>query len=322
MTQPENQNSTKVPRNNKTLSSRQFSVPDVIIETDHALSLHDATHEAEYTATIQSYFRTLRSAEICASTALKYRNCLKAYVDWLGARLFSETTAKEFLGELREKGFSNSTVKFYYHSLRPFLLTQGITLKLRYKKTRKLPLYRSVDQVKAILAATENRTDKWSQVAGRDRLILAIFAYTGIRRGELLALRPRDIDFVNKSLRILGKGDKERIIPIHNILLKPLQDYIADIPPHHYLFPLKAGRVYRIVFNYARRAGIPNFHPHAFRHFFATQLVERGVPLHIIQKLLGHADISTTAVYLDIFPTHLTTAVAVLPDFTNERGEL
>ena len=72
---------------------------------------------------------------------------------------------------------------------------------------------------------------------------------------------------------------------------------------------------------YARKVGINDLHPHAFRHFFATQLVEQGISLHIIKELLGHADISTTAVYLDILPKHLEAAVLALPDLTQDGGK-
>jgi integrase/recombinase XerD len=243
---------------------------------------------------------------------------LKSYASWLKSRPISDQAAREFLLELRDQGFANATIRFYYHALKPLLLTQGINLSLKFKKRTKLPPYHSVNQVKAILSTVENRSGKWSQLADRDWLMIAILAYTGIRRGELLALRPRDIDLFAKTIRIQGKGDKERIIPIHQLLYKPLKFYTASMPPHHYLFPFKPKRAWQIVVNYARQAGIPDFHPHAFRHFFATQLVEQGVSLHIIKELLGHADISTTAIYLDVLPKHLENAVHTLPDLSQE----
>lgn len=317
MTKLNNKNSTKVLLKSITFPARQITATTAIISGGFLSPITDASLEAEATATLQSYFRSLRITGISASTALKYRQCLNVYVAWLKGRPISESSAKEFLCDLRDFGFSNSTVRFYYISLRPFLLLYSISLKLKLKNPTKLPQYRSIDQVKAILAAAKNRTGKYSYFSKRDWLMLAILAYTGIRLGELLSLKPRDIDFVSKTFKIHGKGGKERIIPIHQVLNIPIKTYISIIPAHQGLFPFKAKRAWQIVFNYALLAGIHDFHPHAFRHFFATQLIERGVPLHIIQQLLGHADINTTAVYLDVLPKHLEAAVLTMPDFSN-----
>ncbi len=141
-----------------------------------------------------------------------------------------------------------------------------------------------------------------------------MFAYTGVRRAELLSLCVRDLNFHTRMIRVQGKGDKERVIPIADCLYEKLQKYTKRMQAGDRLFPMQPRRLWTIVTRYAREAGVDNFHPHSFRHYFATQLVEAGVNLKTVQELLGHADISTTAVYLDVIPKHLTDAVQHLPN--------
>lgn len=270
--------------------------------------------EAESTAAVATYIRGLQATDLSFSTIQKYRKCLTAFVTWLEGQPFTEQLAKDFLGSLRRQGFAIATVRIYYHSLKPFLLTQGVNLKAKFKKRRRLPHYHSVDQVKAILAAAEQRSDAWAKNAQRDSLIISLFAYTGIRRAELLSLKRGDLDFINKNIKVHGKGDNDRAIPMAPAVIPPLQDYTDALEPRDLLFQIKANRVFRIIALYAHRAGVTDFSPHSFRHYFATQLVEQGVALNIIKELLGHADISTTAIYLDVLPKHLESAVLALPD--------
>lgn len=128
----------------------------------------------------------------------------------------------------------------------------------------------------------------------------------------------KDINFYTSMISVIGKGDKERTIPIDSRIYKLLENYTKNMQVSARLFPLGSSRIGVIIKNYARVAGMPEFHPHTLRHFFATQLVENGVDIRKVQELLGHADISTTAIYLDCIPKHLTDALTHLPNLMEE----
>jgi integrase/recombinase XerD len=198
--------------------------------------------------------------------------------------------------------------------LRPLLLTLGINLRIRYKRHKKLPKYHTIDQVKAVLSEANKRSDNWQHLAERDWLLIALLAYTGIRRSEVLAIKRSDVDLVNNMLTVHGKGDNQRTIPLSSQLREPLAKHLDGFHHQDKIFPMKPRRLWTIITNYAHSAGIYDLHPHSFRHFFATQLVERGVSLNVIKELLGHADIGSTAIYLDALPLHLRSAISALPD--------
>ena len=260
---------------------------------------------------IAGYTTKLRLSDLSQSTISRYISCLRIFADFLITDPVNEYNARRFIAYLREKNYNQHSIQIYYFALKPFLAELGIDLKIRFKRRRRLPQYYSVDDVKQILAAVAARSDNWSALKQRDQLIIFTLAYTGLRRAELLFLKPGDVDLSNKVLRVIGKGDKERVIPISAALLPLLAAWLPSCKLR--VFPLSARRVNTLVANYAQASGCRHFHPHSFRHFFATQLCEHGVNLRIIQELLGHADISTTAIYLDVIPRHLQSAVDTLP---------
>ncbi len=294
----------------------------VIIHRGQRLSGRvDSLAEAEATATLRAYIGELEAAQLHPSTVDKYHHCLKAYQDWLCGEPISAQSAKAFLNYLRQKDFSSSTLRAYYHALRPFLAYLGIPLQIKFKKQHRLPAYHSPSEVKAILDVIRQRDDAWNKLKQRDVVMVLTLAYTGVRRAELLSLTVRDINFRDRMVRVLGKGDKERVIPIAPVLFTALQDYTKGMQPGDRLFPMQPRRLWAIISRYANKAGVENFHPHSFRHYFATQLVEGGTFLKVVQELLGHASIETTAVYLDILPKHLSNAVSSLPDLTEGNNE-
>ena len=272
------------------------------------------SNQAEATKSITSHLARLNFSDLSPLTISKYTQCLKAYETWLAGEAISQDSAQGFLNFLKQKNCSWATVQSYYHALKPFLKYMGIEFHIKFKKRKHLPTYHSIGQVQAILGIAQNRTDKWGKLTERDSLIILTFAYTGIRRQELLDLCVRDINFHTRMVRVKGKGDKERVIPIADCLYEKLQHYTKGMQDGDRLFPIRPRRLWKIVAKYSRAAGVDNFHPHSFRHYFATQLVEAGINLKTVQELLGHADISTTAIYLDVIPKHLTDAVKHLPD--------
>ena len=274
-------------------------------------------------AQMADYIADLSLSDLAPLTISRYAACLRSYASYLGIDgAPSEYTAKSFLGQLRARGLSSRSLSIYYHAIRPFLALQGVILKLKFKRASRLPGYTSAAQVAAVIRAVQSRSDNWQQLSHRDIAIIYTLAYTGVRRAELLSLTTRNIDLNARTIRVIGKGDQERIIPMCDHLYNVLLPYCKSIPNSTRLFPIAARRLCALIARYAEVAAVPHLHPHNFRHFFATQLVESGVPLHAIQKLLGHRDISTTAMYLDLVPAHLQRAVDKLPNFNQPRSML
>ena len=264
-------------------------------------------------ALLKDYLADLSFQVLSQTTLAKYCQCIESFQTWLGSQPVSAQAAKRFLADLQERGYKPRSVHLYYHAIKPFLEFQGILFKLKFKKPRELPQYHSAQDINSILSLASSRTDNWAKLKQRDTLILLMLALTGVRASELLALRPCDISaefiFVRK-----GKGSKDRTIPLAKTLAGPLKDYIktAGITPTARLFPIQRKRLYVIVKQYAMAAGINDVSPHTLRHYFATSLVEHGAQLRAVQELLGHADISTTAIYLDLIPSHLKSSIALL----------
>jgi len=264
---------------------------------------------------------SLSNQDLSPSTLAKYKQCLEYFLSWLQGQPLSAQAVKMFLTELRQQGYKPRSVQLYYHAIKPFLEFHGIPFKLKFKKPRELPRYHSTQDFNSILDIASSRTDNWAKLRHRDQLILLILAFTGARASELLSLRPCDITqdfiFIRK-----GKGGKDRSIPLAKTLSGPLKDYITreSIRPTGRLFPIQRKRLYVIVKQYAMAAGINDVTPHTLRHFFATTLVERGAQLKAVQELLGHADISTTAIYLDLIPSHLKSSIALLDESLSLSG--
>jgi len=274
---------------------------------------------AQNTATLKQYLIELSlNQDLAPISRAKYTQCLRDLITWLDERPPSALAAKMFLAELRDRGYKPRSVQLYYHAIKPFLEFLGIPFKLKFKKIRQLPPYHSPEDLNSILRVIDNRSDTWSKLGQRDRLILLALAFTGLRASELLNLRPCDLTTDYLLVRH-GKGDKDRTIPLAETIRKPLSDYIKHnaTNPADRLFPIKRKRLHTIVTQYARAAGINDITPHTLRHYFATRLAELGAPLRAIQELLGHADISTTAIYLDLIPKHLQGSIALLDGSTS-----
>lgn len=266
-------------------------------------------------AEVHEYLTELSCQDITPSTVKKYRQCLHTYIEWLGISKPSAQSARLFLAHLKNEGYKRQSIVLYYHAIKPFLEYRGIPLKVKFKKEHRLPPYHSQENIRDILQAVEDRKDNWKELIERDRLIILTLAYTGIRASELVALRPCDIagDFIFVRQ---GKGAHPRTIPLADTIKKPLDDYIRDnkVKPTGPIFGIKRGRLYRIVRGYALKAGIDDFSPHSLRHYFATRLLEKGANIRAVQELLGHADISTTAIYCDVVPEHLRGSINLLND--------
>jgi site-specific recombinase XerC len=180
---------------------------------------------------------------------------------------------------------------------------------LRLREPRRLP--RSLDRRETTDLLNSLRT--W-----RDRSLAGLMLLSGLRSGELLTLDVADVDIGARWLRVMGKGSKERRVPLDVDVAGLIQTYLlVERPPSSStrLFlvakgptrgqPLTAAGL-RTVFRYHRaKARVPAGHPHALRHTFGTAMAEAGVDLAVMQALLGHAHVDTTARYIHLAPTHV-----------------
>lgn len=159
----------------------------------------------------------------------------------------------------------------------------------------------------------------------RDRAMLELMYAAGLRASEVGALKMNEYDPKLAILKVTGKGNKQRIVPIGQPAVEATERYLAELRPHlarhndgrdrfRVLLsvtgrPLDRVAVWQIVGRVARAAGIEGVHPHLLRHSFATHLVAGGADLRVIQELLGHADIGTTQVYTHVDRSHLRRAI-------------
>jgi integrase/recombinase XerD len=222
-----------------------------------------------------------------------------------------------YLVHLRQKGLKNASLARNLSCLRGFfdflvqerrIAANPVTLFDSPKLTRKLPEVLSRKDVLALLA----RPDTADRLGFRDRTMLELLYAAGLRVSELVSLTLTDFDAQVGLLRVLGKGAKERLVPLHDTAVTFLLDYVRHWRP---LFGPKADTVFlnrsglglsrqgvwKLIGRYAREAGLLRpVSPHTLRHSFATHLLEGGADLRTVQILLGHSDIMATEIYTHV----------------------
>lgn len=201
--------------------------------------------------------------------------------------------------------------RFYAWLVRERIRSDDPTLRLTGPKIgRRLPKSLSESDVEKLLAAPGIETP----LAQRDSTMLEVLYATGLRVSELVALCWSQVNLVAGVVRVVGKGDKERLVPLGEVARSQLEAYvrfarpaILNSRPCDSLFPTARGAAmtrqafWQLIKRYALKAGLPTqLSPHTLRHAFATHLLNHGADLRVVQMLLGHADISTTQIY-----THL-----------------
>lgn len=229
-------------------------------------------------------------------------------------------TLRGYVTTLFDKEYSKSTIERNIASLKSFykfLIKKGYmednpAKQLKFpRKEKKLFNVFNIDDIFLLLS----KPDKSKPSGLRDALILELLYATGLRISELISLNINDIDFTGKRLRVLGKGKKERIIPLSDYHIDLISEYIKkryklcgnkEINGNQLLINKYGGRltdrsVRRILEKYLTLCGLPILYsPHSIRHTFATHLLENGADLRSIQELLGHSSLSTTEKYIHL----------------------
>src|SRR5215470_569694 len=170
--------------------------------------------------------------------------------------------------------------------------------KLRVREPRRLP--RGLDRAETAALLSSFRTE-------RDRAIAGLMLLSGLRSAEVLALRVADVDIGRGWARVTGKGDKERRVPLDPDVAGLIQSYLLAERPDRGQLLTPAGL--RRVFRYHRQiSGVTAGHPHALRHSFGTALAEAGVDLPVLQALMGHDHVDSSAAYIHLAPAHVRAA--------------
>jgi len=253
---------------------------------------------------------------------INYRLDLEHLSIWLQQRdvatwqSLDRVTARAWVASMHKEGYSTSTVTRKLAALRSllrFLSREGelemnpLLLITAPKTGRRLPGALTVTEVERLVLAPDLATP----LGIRDRCLLEVLYATGLRVSELLSLDIGDIDWTSRSIRVRGKGSKERIVLLGDLAVDSLERYfhhsrliISKGTPGPQLFVSHLGRrlsvrgFHMVLQGHLKAAGIQrHVTPHTLRHSFATHMLEGGADLRSVQELLGHSDISTTQVY-------------------------
>lgn len=287
----------------------------------------------EIAAAIASFVVHVRVERgLSANTVAAYRRDLVKFDRFtrkrkLALEAVSRDDLVDFLAGLYREKLESRTVARHLVTLRNFfrfaqiqeLIGTDPSLNLESPKIRRsLPGYLRLEEVERLLIQPDAKT----ALGLRDRAMLEVLYSTGLRVSELVSLRVGDLDSKAGCVRCIGKGDKERIVPVGRKALAMVEKYLQEARPEMLrhakaigstaLFVNSRGRslsrvgVWKILSAYGRRAGLRvALTPHMLRHSFATHLLERGADLRSVQLMLGHADISTTQIYTHVVEERL-----------------
>ena len=212
-----------------------------------------------------------------------------------------------------------STIRNFYLFLQKREVISFIVSEIKTPKMGiKLPNYLTIEEVDKLLSIPDINTFKGL----RDKTMLEIMYSCGLRVSELISLKKKDINIKNSFIRIIGKGNKERIIPIGEIALEYLNKYFELLSYNSKLnnsknvfinkngLPLTRQYFFKIIKYYSIKANInKNISPHTLRHSFATHLLENGAPLIAVKNLLGHESINTTQIYTHVNERKLVSVI-------------
>lgn len=229
-----------------------------------------------------------------------------------------------YIADLRARGgrqgaMKNTTVARHLSSLRSFYHYLNTYVGVMHnpflyvkspKRAKRIPEFLFYDEMDAFLASIDEQDD-----AGiRNRALFEIMYACGLRVSEVVQLKLSDIDFQDQILHVLGKGDKQRLVPFYGLAKDKLVQYIQGVrepwmhqEKHEFVFINQRGKPLTtrgVQYLMEKQAALCNLHihvhPHMFRHTFATHLLDNGADLRVVQELLGHSSLSTTQIYVHV----------------------
>lgn len=292
---------------------------------DKELAENEKEEKGLIEKTIDEYLDSITAEEyLSMNTHDAYKRDLKKYKFFLKERNIikaediDKKDIQDFMQVLLKEKKKPQTIAHYLTSIKnyhKFLLKNGyvntdIAESIeRPKLTKKLPNVLSVEEVDKLLDIRLNTPFDY-----RNKCMLELLYGTGLRVSELVSIKINDIDTINCIVHCIGKGNKERIVPINDYVITSLNDYLKERSKllknktTQELFLNREGDsisregFFKVLKKLLLEKGLnPNVSPHTLRHSFATHLLEHGADLRVIQEMLGHSDISTTRIY-----THIT----------------
>lgn len=280
---------------------------------------------------IEEYLKFIQIEKgLSENTIGAYRRDLKKYQLYMKEQkiahidFIDRQTIQECLGSLIDQGASAKSIARFISTIRSF---HQFALREKYaakdptvlietpKYEKKLPDVLDVEEVIQLLETP----DLTKNNGYRDRTILELLYATGMRVTELIQIEIEDVNLIMGFVKVFGKGNKERIIPLGDTVIEYLDTYINTVRPQllkktvtNVLFlnlhgrPLTRQGIWKLIKQYGLRANITKtLTPHTLRHSFATHLLENGADLRAVQEMLGHSDISTTQLYTHVSKTQI-----------------
>lgn len=280
---------------------------------------------------VDEYLRFIQIEKgLSENTIAAYRRDLNHYLNYLATQKISNLDfidrqiVQQWFGVLHDEGRSTKSIARFTSTIRSF---HQFALREKYaakdptvlietpKYERKLPDVLSIDEIDLLLTTPETSKNN----GYRDRTMLELLYATGIRVSELINIEVEDVNLLMGFVKVFGKGNKERIIPLGETVIELLKTYIDNVRPQllkkqvtHTLFlnmqgkPLTRQGIWKIIKQTGAKAGIQKrLTPHTLRHSFATHLLENGADLRAVQEMLGHSDISTTQLYTHVSKTQI-----------------
>lgn len=260
---------------------------------------------------------------LAPASLASYRRDLVAWSAWLGTRGLLAADGGDVEAWLADQFRAKAKVtsiarrlsalrRFYRLQLERATVREDPTVRVRApRKPRRLPKLLSEAQVEALLAAPSIE----STLGLRDRAMIETLYATGLRVSELVGIKIAQVSLDSGVVRVMGKGSKERLVPLGDEAVAWLQRYLKDARPtlaaegksdHLFLTtrrtPMTRQAFWALIKRYAIKAALPAaaLSPHVLRHAFATHLLNHGADLRVVQLLLGHADITTTTIYTHV----------------------
>jgi integrase/recombinase XerC len=276
---------------------------------------------------LDGYCTTLRATDLAGATRAAYRSDIALFIEWARGRALLAPDAitvrvlRDYLAFMTERGDQRTSIIRRRASLRSYfswLVERGYLVEspaariAAPRPNSRLPKIVVREQLENLLDDDWGE-DEWATL---DRAVCEVLYGAGLRVGELCGLNLDSIDFTEGFVKVLGKGRKERIVPLHRRGLDAVRMWINDArndvlrpdsPPEALFFNRRGRRlgprdVRRILDNRVARGHI---HPHALRHTYATHLLEGGADLRVVQELLGHESLTTTQIYTHVSKSRL-----------------